>query len=91
MKDYKLDDYKLEIMLLQQKDYNNAQKLGFNNKKDWYDYIINQDNDEIADAIIKLAERYDILIENAANSFDHTMLMRVGKILKNQNKVSFKK
>ena len=80
MEEQKLEDFKLEIELLQKKDYQNAIEQGFNNKKDWYEYIIKRPEDEIAEAIISLAERYQLLVENVANIFDPTMIMRVGKV-----------
>lgn len=82
MENQKLEDFKLEIELLQKKDYQNAIEQGFYNKKDWYENIMKASNDEIAEAIINLAKRYDLLVENVANIFDSTMIMRVGKIAK---------
>ncbi|MDD2505078.1 MAG: hypothetical protein PHF21_02260 [Bacilli bacterium] len=83
----KLEELKFEIILLQQKDYQNAINLGFNNKKDWYLYIIEQKQDEIATSIIDLAKRYDVLVENIAGIFDPTMIMRVGKVLQKEIKI----
>ncbi|MDD4187797.1 MAG: hypothetical protein PHX04_03445 [Bacilli bacterium] len=80
-----LENLKLEIIILQKKDYQNALDHGFTNKKEWYNYIINSSNDEIAEAIIQLASRYDVLPVNVANIFDSSMIMRVGKIVKEKN------
>ncbi len=91
MKDQRLEDFKLEIELLQKKDYQNAVELNFDNKKDWYEYIIKQAEDQIAEAIIDLATRYDVPIENVANIFDPTMIIRVGKIIKEKNALKTKK
>lgn len=88
MENQKLEDFKLEIELLQKKDYQNATEQGFTNKKDWYEHIIQQEDDEVAKAVINLAERYQILAENVANIFDPTMIMRVGKIV--QRKKDYK-
>ncbi|NLL01417.1 MAG: hypothetical protein GX265_00090 [Mollicutes bacterium] len=82
-------DLKLELELLQKKDYEDALNHGIDNKKDWYEYIIKQDKDEIAEAVINVAKRYNVLAENVANIFDSTMVMRITKVM--QSKKGLKK
>ncbi|MDD2409867.1 MAG: hypothetical protein PHD03_04045 [Bacilli bacterium] len=55
-------------------------------KKDWYNFIIKREIDEIANAIISLSSRYNIPLERVANDFDSSMIMRVGKIIQNNTK-----
>ena len=81
-----LKDYLLEIKALQVADYKKALENDFKTKKDWFNYIIKQENDEIANAIISLSNRYKIPLERAANDFDSSMIMRVGKIIQNNTK-----
>ncbi len=84
-----LTDLKLELELLQKKDYENAINHDIYNKKNWYEYIITQEQDEIAETIIDVAKRYNVLGENIANIFDPTMVMRIAKVT--QNKKGLKK
>lgn len=75
-----IEDYKLEIKLLQKKDTEDAIKSGFSNKKEWHDYIINAENDETARAIIDVAERYNLPVTTVALNFDASMISRVKKL-----------
>ena len=72
-----INDYKLELTLLQREDTKNAFEHKI--KKDWFNYIINQKEDAIAMAIIDLSKRYDIPLSNVACSFDPSMVIRVGR------------
>lgn len=85
MIDSKLKDYRFEIMALQTADNNNAYENGFNTKQSWCNYIIKQEYDEIAQAIISISERYEVPLEQVAYDFDPTMIIRVTKILKDKN------
>lgn len=85
-----IEDFKLEIRLLQQKDTEDAFNSGYTTKKEWYSYISKQENDKIAKAIIELAKRYKISPQLAAINFDSTMMKRINKYLKT-NKEEFKK
>jgi hypothetical protein len=76
-----IEDYRLEIILLQEKDTRMAKESGHKTKQDWYNHIINSEADEIAIAIIDISERYNIPVETVASHFDSSMVMRVGKIL----------
>ena len=76
-----LENYKLEIQLLQEQDTKTAKDNGFETKKAWFEYIIKQEQDPIAEAIIDIAIRYDLPLERVAYDFDSTMTMRVGTIL----------
>ncbi len=82
-----LDEYFLEIKALQKADYDRAIESGYTTKKDWYDYIITQEEDNIANAIISISNRYNIPLYRVANDFDSSMIMRVGKIYKNNTKI----
>ena len=90
MKDTRLEDYSLEVRLLQEKDCELAAANGITTKEEWFEHIIAQDNDPTALHIISLADRYDIPVTNAANDFDPSMVIRVGKIFKD-NKAFSKK
>lgn len=85
MTDAKLEDYRFEIKALQLADYNNAYENGFTTRESWYNFIVNQDYDDIAQAIINISKRYQVPLDRVAYDFDHTMIMRVGKIIKNKN------
>ena len=85
---YTKEDYLLELKLLQQKDTENAKKIGFDTKKKWFDYITKQEVDEIAEAVISLAERFELPVDVVARHFDvsdESMFMRVGKIITNKH------
>ena len=80
-----IEDLKLEIKALQQKDTEDAIENGFNDKDEWFKYIINKDNDEVALAIQDLSKRYNVDENVIAVHFDPTMLIRLSKI-KHSNK-----
>lgn len=88
LKDERLENYKLEIRILQQKDQETAIDNGFTNKSDWFKYICQQDYDEIAEAIISIAERYEVPLERVAHDFDSTMVVRLGRIKNREQKES---
>lgn len=75
-----IEDLKLEIKALQQKDTEDAINNGFNNKDEWLKYILNQGNDEIAKHVQDLAQRYNISDNVIAFYFDPTMLIRLSKV-----------
>ncbi|MDD2238783.1 MAG: hypothetical protein PHH51_02755 [Bacilli bacterium] len=87
MKDTLLEDYLTEIKALQVADYEKALENNFKTKKDWYNFIINQEVDEIANCIISISNRYNIPLERVAKDFDSSMIMRVGKIIQNNTKI----
>lgn len=87
MKDTLLEDYLTEIKALQVADYEKALENNFKTKKDWYNFIINQEVDEIANCIISISNRYNISLERVAKDFDSSMIMRVGKIIQNNTKI----
>jgi len=72
-----IEEYQLELTVLQQTDTNRAFESGFRTKKEWFDFIKAQENDEIADAIVNLAERAELPIETVAAHFDQSMIWRV--------------
>ena len=80
-----IEDFKLELTALQNKDIEDAKNNGFNDKDSWFKHIINSDTDEVAEGIINLANRYDVKDTVVAYYFDPTMLIRLSKI-KNQHK-----
>jgi len=86
MEENLLKDYLAEIKALQVADYERALENDFKTKKDWYNFIIKREIDEIANAIISLSSRYNIPLERVANDFDSSMIMRVGKIIQNNTK-----
>lgn len=77
-----IEDYKLEITLLQKKDTENALTKGFDNKTDWYNYIIKEETDDIANAILDIAERYNVPALTVALNFDASMVPRIKKVQK---------
>ena len=80
-----IEDFKLEIKALQQKDTEDAINNGFNDKDSWFKYIINQEQDEVAQSIIDISKRYQVNENIVAINFDPTMLIRLSKV-KNQTK-----
>ncbi len=86
-----IEDFKLELTALQNKDIEDATALGFNNKDSWFKYIINKDKDEVAEAIIDLAKRYQVQDNVVAYYFDPTMLIRISKIKNNFKEASIAK
>ena len=80
-----IEDFKLELTALQNKDIEDAKNNGFNDKDSWFRHIINADKDIVAESIISLAERYGVKDTVVAYYFDPTMLIRISKI-KNQTK-----
>ena len=80
-----INELKLELMALQLKDTENALNNGFNNKEDWFKYIINSNNDEIAQATLDLSQRYNVNENILAIHFDPTMLLRINKIKNRKN------
>lgn len=90
MKDSRLADYHLEIKTLQVADYKNAVANGFESRASWYNYIISQNTDEIAEAIIDISNRYNVSLQRVASDFDPSMIMRVGKIINNKSNTKTK-
>jgi len=86
MNEHTIADYRLEIIVLQQRDTNLAKENGCRNKKEWFDFIKNSETDDTALAIINIAKRYDLPLERVAHDFDSTMIIRVGAILDRQTK-----
>ena len=78
-----IEDYKLEIVALQRKDTENAKKNGFKNKDEYFKYIINEKKDEIAEAILDIARRYNVDKNIVAYNFDPTMIVRINKLQNN--------
>ena len=52
----KTEDLRIELKALQRKDTENAITKGFNNKYDWFKFIIKQNTDEIAQSIQEIAQ-----------------------------------
>jgi hypothetical protein len=86
-----IDDFKLELKALQQKDTENANNMGYKTKREWFEYIMKEKDDEIAKAIMDLAVRYNVPLNTVAYNFDPTMVMRVGKLIKQEQKEAIKK
>ena len=80
-----IEDFKLELIALQNKDIEDAISAGFNDKDSWFRHIINADKDIVAESIIDLANRYGVNENVVAYYFDPTMLIRLSKI-KNESK-----
>lgn len=80
-----IEDFKLELTALQNKDVEDAKNSGFNDKDSWFRHIINADKDIVAESVINLAERYGVKDTVVAYYFDPTMLIRISKV-KNQMK-----
>lgn len=80
-----IEDFKLELTALQNKDIEDAKNNGFNDKDSWFRHIINAEKDIVAESIINLAERYGVKDTVVAYYFDPTMLIRISKV-KNQTK-----
>lgn len=80
-----IEDFKLELTALQNKDIEDAKNSGFNDKDSWFRHIINADKDIVAESVINLAERYGVKDTVVAYYFDPTMLIRISKV-KNQTK-----
>ncbi len=83
-----IDDFKLELKALQNKDVEDALAAGFEDKDSWFRHIINQDKDEVASAIIDLANRYGVQETVVAYYFDPTMLIRLSKIKANAKQMT---
>ncbi len=83
-----IEDLKLELLALQRKDTENAKNNGFNNKDDWFKHIITLDNDEIANAIIDLAKRYNLNENTVASYFDSTMLYRILRVKRDSKEMT---
>ena len=75
-----IEDFKLELIALQNKDVEDAKAAGFTDKEEWFKNIINAKKDTIAEAIISLADRYKIKDTVVAYYFDPTMLIRICKV-----------
>ena len=76
MKQIDIKDLELELKVLQKKDTEDALAQGFTNKDDWALHKLNtNEKDEVADAIINMAQRYEISQENLAVSFDKSLSM----------------
>jgi len=94
MNSYTIEDFRFELEVLQLQDTKNAKELGFQTKTDWYNYIINQPVDEIAEAIIDLAERENISAHIIAKYFDknnESMIMRVDRLLNQKQESTISK
>ena len=78
-----LEDFKLELIALQNKDLEDAKALGYKDKDSWFKYIINAKEDIVAESIIDLAKRYNIKDTVVAYYFDPTMVIRLSKIKNN--------
>ena len=76
----KTEDLRIELKALQRKDTENAITKGFNNKYDWFKFIIKQNTDEIAQSIQEIAQRYQINENIIAFHFDPTMIIRLNKL-----------
>lgn len=74
-----IEDIKLEIITLQKLDTKHALERNIENKEQWLKECLNMEKDDIAAAIINLAQRVNINEENIANLFDKTMILRVAK------------
>lgn len=83
-----LEDFKLELILLQKKDTEDAINRGFKNKDDWFRYIISQKTDEVAEAIINLAQRYNVNENVVASYFDSTMLYRILRVKRDHKEMT---
>ena len=83
-----LEDFKLELVLLQKKDTEDAINNGFKNKDDWFRYIISQKTDEVAEAIINLAKRYNLNENVVASYFDSTMLYRILRVKRDHKEMT---
>ena len=79
-----IDDLKLELIALQKKDTINALNKGFKNKSEWFKYVINEKEDEVASAILDIAKRYSIKDDIVAYHFDPTMVLRITKVKKDK-------
>ncbi len=77
-----IEDYKLEITLLQKRDTENALAKGFDNKSDWCNHIMKEETDDIANAILDIAHRYNLPVLTVALNFDASMVPRVKRIQK---------
>jgi len=75
-----IEDFKLELTVLQRKDTEDAKNLGYNDKDAWFKHIMSEEHDEVAEAIINLAERAEIKEDVVAYYFDPTMLIRLAKV-----------
>lgn len=75
-----IEDFKLELTTLQNKDIEDAKEAGFEDKDSWFRHIINAEKDEVAEAVENLAQRYGVQDTVVAYYFDPTMLIRLSKI-----------
>ncbi len=80
-----IEDFKLELTALQNRDIEDAKNHGFNDKDSWFKFIINEEKDEVAEGIINLAKRYEVKDTVVAYYFDPTMLIRISKVKNNKN------
>lgn len=85
-----INDLKLELTTLQKLDTKEALKNNIMDKKEWLKTCLNMKQDKIAASIIEIGERYNISCTTLAKLFDDTMLIRVLKELKRNNKVKAK-
>ena len=78
-----IDDLKLELITLQKKDTINALNKGFKNKSEWFKYVINEKEDEVASAILDIAKRYNTSTSNiiSLNNLKNNNLS-IGQVLK---------
>lgn len=72
-------------------DNKNAEDNDIYSSDNWFNYIIQKDEDSVANSIISLAKRYDLKIEKVAREFGPQMLIRTSKIIENKNNAKIKK
>lgn len=84
MENLNIDDLKLELQALQAKDTEDAKKAGFKTKDDWTLYKLNHPEmkDEIAEALIDIAKRYNVSLGTLAAIYDKglSMFLRVQSV-----------
>jgi type III secretion system FlhB-like substrate exporter len=77
-----IENYKLEIINLQKRDTKDALAKGYKDKNSWFEYIIKQKKDKVAEEIIKIAQKYQLNKELVASHFDQLMVKRINNISK---------
>ena len=75
-----IDDLKLELIALQNRDMEDAINNGINNKDLWLKHMMESEEDEVAEGILDLAKRYELDDNVVAYYFDPTMLIRLSKV-----------
>ncbi len=79
-----IEDLKIELIALQKKDTKNALTKGYKDKESWFKHVINESEDEIAEAILDIAKRYQVKENVVAYHFDPMMIFRISKIKKDK-------